>query len=128
MPRSFASNVFATLCALACVAPAFADLAGVDHADDVCAPNADPCVIAERVAQLVDRQGEHPIGYVRIGPRGVEKRVLGHNLIGLLQEPAEDQEGFRGQVDAPIAPPNTLVGLVDKRLADPSRARHSRGG
>ena len=72
-------------------------------------------VIAEGFAQLIDRQREHPIADVGIGPRRIEELALGYDLMRLLHQPTQDEEGLRREVDAPIAPPDALVRLVHAR-------------
>jgi len=72
-------------------------------------------IIREGFAQLIDREFEHAVADVGIRPGSIEQLILCDDLIRLLHQATQDEEGLRPQIDTAIAPPDTLVRLVYAR-------------
>ena len=78
-------------------------------------------VIADRPPQLRDGLSQRVVGDVRVGPEGVEERVLRHERAGTLEEIHEQVEQLRGEIERVTAPPDAVGDAVDQKGPEPVR-------
>src|SRR6185437_1903633 len=74
-------------------------------------------VVTEELAQL-EHVGAEDLGLnVGFGPEGFEKLIMRDEALGVLDQIAKNGEGTRSEAEAPIFPPETLVGQIKTEFA-----------
>jgi hypothetical protein len=74
--------------------------------------------VAEGLADLGHADLQHPVGHVGVGPDRIEKLVLQHELVRVLDQHPQDLEGLGVQPDRAGTVLESLVGTVESEAVE----------
>ncbi len=72
-------------------------------------------VVVERFAQKADHLEKRGLCDKRVGPRGLEEGLFGHDRSRLTEKGREDTERARGKRDLSRASPQPVIGVKPER-------------